>query len=164
MPCSIERTPFRTATLMPSAACACAITVMPAAAASATIMATSSSRKCPCRGSSRADSTPPLVATLITSAPARISSRTTRRTSSGPSTTVSGRPGWGWTSGTEQPDGNQPSPCPPVWLSMLTAICTRGPGTSPSATACFTPRSAPPASRTVVIPLSRVSRMLRTAS
>src|SRR5215204_6137776 len=121
MPCSMDRTPLRTATLIPSVACACAITLIPAAVASATIVATSSSRKWPCRGSSRADSTPPLVAALITSAPARTSSRTTRRTCSGPSTTVSGRPGCGCTSGTEQPEGYQPSPCPPSWTTTSAA-------------------------------------------
>ena len=140
------------------------MTEIPAASASCTIIATSSSRKWPCRGSSRADSTPPLVATLITSAPARTNARTVFRISSGPSTIVFGRPGCGCSSCTVQPDGYQPSPWPPVWLSMLTAMSTRGPGISPVATASLTPRSDPPASRTVVMPRSSVVRRFRTAS
>ena len=69
---------------------------MPAAVASSVITAISASRKLAVvRVVARRDSTPPLVATLITSAPARTSSRTRLRTSSGPSTTPLGRPGCG---------------------------------------------------------------------
>ena len=50
------------------------------------------------------------------------------------------------------PLGSHGSLCPPVWLSIVTAICIRGPGISPSSTARLRPASAPPASRTVVIP------------
>ena len=45
-------------------------------------------------GFERGDRTPPLAATLITSAPARMSSRTFLRIAIGPSTRESGRPGW----------------------------------------------------------------------
>src|SRR5215211_4347650 len=69
MPCSIDRTPARRAALMPSAAWAWAITQRPAAAASVTRAVSSSSRKWAWRGSSVGDRTPPLVATLMTSAP-----------------------------------------------------------------------------------------------
>src|SRR4029450_12449649 len=90
MPCSMERTPARTAALMPSLPWAWAITQRPAAAASVTGADRSSSRKWAWRGSSVGDRTPPLVATLMTSAPARTSSRTLRRMASGPSTRPSG--------------------------------------------------------------------------
>ena len=79
--------------LIPSAPWAWAMTHLPAALASITSASSSSSRKWAWRGSSRGDSTPPLVATLITSAPSRINSRTFRRMASGPSTIVSGEPG-----------------------------------------------------------------------
>ena len=42
-------------------------------------------------------------------------------------------------------------PWPPVWLIIARLICIRGPSISPSASACWMPRSAPPASRTEVI-------------
>jgi hypothetical protein len=160
----MERMPARTAALMPSVACACAITKTPAAVASSTSTASSSSRKWPCRGSSRGDSTPPEVATLITSAPARISSRTLRRISAGPSTIPDGRPGCAMKIGSEHPDGCQESPCPPVWLSIEMAICMRGPRISPFAWADWMPRSAPEASRTVVMPVASVFSRLRAAS
>jgi len=83
---------------------------------------------------------------------------------SGPSTSPSGMPGYGGQNSTTCPDGNQPSPCPPVWLSRVTEICSRGPGTSPSATAFFTPASAPAASRTMVIPAARVAARFLTVS
>jgi hypothetical protein len=73
--------------LIPSGSQACAITEIPAASASSTMTATFSGRKLDRRGSSHGETTPPLAATLITFAPARISSRTFRRTSSRPSTT-----------------------------------------------------------------------------
>ncbi len=94
MPCSIERTPARTAFLIPSVDWACDITQSPAARASATIASISSTSKPGCRGLSVGESTPPEVAILITSAPARTSSRTFRRISSGPSTIPLGKPGY----------------------------------------------------------------------
>ncbi len=164
MPCSIERMPLRIAALIPSVAWAWAITNLPAAVASSTSTASSASRRWPWRGSSRGDSTPPLVATLITSAPARTSSRTLRRISSGPSTIVSGRPGWGTRNGTCAPQTSQVSPWPPVWLSMAIEICMRGPAIIPRCWAVLMPRSEPPASRTVVMPTSSVARMFSAAS
>ncbi len=160
----MDRMPARTAFLIPSAPCACAITASPAASASSTSTASSAGRKCGCRGSSRGDSTPPLVATLSTSAPARTSVRTTRRTSSGPSQMPLGRPGVGGSSGVSAPHTCQSSACPPVWLIIASEICMRGPRTSPDRTASATPRSAPAASRTEVMPRARVRRRLRTAS
>src|SRR4029450_12634348 len=52
MPCSMDRTPARTAALIPSLPWAWAITQRPAAAASVTRTASSSSRKWAWRGSS----------------------------------------------------------------------------------------------------------------
>ena len=93
MPCSMERMPARTAALMPGAPWAWAMTKMPAASASSTRIDSSASRKWPWRGSSRGDSTPPDVQTLMWSAPARTISRTRWRISSGPSTMPDGMPG-----------------------------------------------------------------------
>jgi hypothetical protein len=42
------------------------------------------------------------------------------------------------------PNGIQSSPCPPVWVSFTSEICILGTGISPSLTARFMPRSAPP--------------------
>ena len=50
----------------------------------------------------------------------------------------------------------QSSPWPPVWLSMMIEICIRGPGIIPRSTASLMPRSAPPASRTLVMPVASV--------
>lgn len=54
------------------------------------------------------------------------------------------------------PEGSRGSPCPPVWLMIVTAIRSRGPGMTPDSTATLAPRSVPPASRTVVTPASSV--------
>ena len=61
------------------------------------------------------------------------------------------------------PEGSQPSPWPPVWLSALIEICIRGPSRRPSSTARCTPRSAPAASRTVVMPQSSVAARFSAA-
>ena len=100
----------------------------------------------------------------MTSAPLRISSRTLRRISSGLSTMLSGRPGCGMKRCVRFPDASQPSPWPPVWLSIVSEICIRGPGIIPCSTAVFTPRSAPPASRMPVIPASSVAFRFLAAS
>src|ERR1051326_2085788 len=112
MPCSIEWMPPRTAFLMPCVACACAMTVLPAARASYTIAAISSGAKPVAPGSSLGDITPPLVWTLIWSAPARRTSRAARRTPSTPSTTVCGISEL--VGRTFTPPGMVESPCPPV--------------------------------------------------
>ncbi len=81
---------------MPSVAWACAITGIPAAVASAIergeLVVAEVARAAGCRAATarRRD-----VRTLITSAPARMISRTRLRISSGPSTMPGGRPGCG---------------------------------------------------------------------
>jgi len=95
---------------------------------------------------------------LITSAPARITSRTLRLTPSTPSHTPSGIPGYSIPHGAIAPLGSQASLCPPVIESMVTLICMRGPTRMPSSTAIRSPASAPEASRTVVMPSARVVR------
>ena len=57
----------------------------------------------------------------------------------------------------------QRSACPPVWLRIVIEISIRGPATSPFACASLTPRSEPPASRTVVTPAANV-RAIRSAA
>ena len=49
-------------------------------------------------------------------------------------------------------------------LSAVTEICIRGPSTRPSSMARWMPRSAPPASRTVVMPQSSVAARFAAAS
>ena len=56
------------------------------------------------------------------------------------------------------PLGSHMSEWPPVMLTMFTEMCIRGPTSSPSSTARLIPASAPAASRTVVIPSSRIHR------
>ena len=106
----MDLTPARRAFLMPSVACACAITGRPAALASAISASSSSGRNWACFGLSRGDSTPPEVCTLMTFAPARMISRTRLRISSGPSTRPGGRPACGDMRNVVIPDGSQPSP------------------------------------------------------
>ena len=67
-------------------------------------------------------------------------------------------PGYGNAYGAMPPHGRWLSPCPPVIDSIVTEICMRGPGSTPSSTARFMPQSAPPASRTVVMPIARYQR------
>jgi len=95
---------------------------------------------------------------LITSAPARITSRTLRVTPSTPSHTPLGIPGYSTPHGASAPLGNHESLWPPVIDSMVTLICIRGPTSEPSSTASRRPASAPIASRTVVIPSEIVRR------
>ena len=150
--------------MIPSRACAWAITKMPAAVASSTSTSSSAGRKWAWRGSSRGERTPPLVATLITSAPIRCSSRTLRRISSGPSTMPDGMPGVTGVRGAWTPDTSQSSLWPPVWLTIVRLSWIREPGKSPSSRACLTPRSAPAASRTNVTPPRSVRPRFRAAS
>ncbi len=102
---------------------------------------------------------PPLAITFTKSAPARSSSRAARRTASTPSHRRPMAPTRCW---------NQPrssarwrlSQCPPVWLSALPEITSRGPATTPAACASTRPRSAPPTSRTVVKPRISIAPMI----
>ena len=93
VPCSMDRTPARTARLTPSAPWACDITGRPRSAAVRTMVSTSAWEKCGSLGSSNGERNPPLDAILMTSAPARIISRTFSRTPSRPLQTPSGMPG-----------------------------------------------------------------------
>src|SRR5699024_8300119 len=80
---SIERTPARTAFLIPGAPCAWDITCAPWAAASATMTPISASVNWEWRGSSRGEGTPPVAQILVWSAPGRRSSRGFRWAPSG---------------------------------------------------------------------------------
>ena len=68
-PCSIERTPARTARLMPSAPCAWAATCVPAPSASSTAARSSSSVNSGMPGFVPLVSTAPVASTLMKSAP-----------------------------------------------------------------------------------------------
>ena len=68
-------------------------------------MSSSSWAKCGCFGSSAGEKNPPEEAILITSAPARITSRTFARTPSTPSQTPSGNPGYGMPAGADAAAG-----------------------------------------------------------
>ena len=149
--------------MMPSGPCACDITQRPRSAAVDTIAPSSSCAKCGCIGSSVGEKKPPDDAILITSAPARITSRTFSRSASTPSAFPAGKPGYGAQSAESAPLGSHGSLWPPVWLSIVTEICIRGPGINPSSTAFLTPASVPPASRTVVIPRRSVVSMFAGA-
>src|SRR5581483_9346121 len=130
----------------------------PRSAAARTIAATSSSEKFGCRGSSSGERNPPEEAILITSAPARTTSRTFAVTPSIPSHRPSGMPGYATPQPGVPPLGSHGSLCPPVMPSMVTEICILGPTSTPSWIARLSPRSAPEASRTVVIPSASVRR------
>lgn len=121
--------PASTELRMPCSACEWVMTVFPAACASYTIAAISSGENPVAVGSSFGDMTPPDVCTLMTSAPARRSSRVARRTFSTPSTTVRGCSGS--SARTSTPIGMRESPCPPVCESAPTEMRMRGPGTIP---------------------------------
>ena len=97
---------------------------------------------------------------LIWSAPWRISSRTARRTSSGPSASDSVK-----AMALQQRHGGAPSVrrrgslWPPVGPMARPEMNRRGPGRSPPSTAALMPQSAPPVSRTVVKPRSIMPRI-----
>ena len=103
---------------------------------------------------------------LIWVAPLRSSSRAARRHSDTPSA-MRARPAppsqqAQATTDTERVRGRK-SPCPPVWLNARPDGKIRGPRTSPSSTACASPASAPPASRTVVNPRANIPSSTRAA-
>ena len=164
IPCSIERIPARTAFLIPSAPWAWAMTNIPAAVASATRTSSSSGEKWAWAGLSRAESTPPDVATLITSAPVPVQLADLAAHLVGSVDDARGQPGI--RRGERHVDaGREPVvPWPPVWLSIAMLICMRGPTMRPSSNACCIPRSAPLASRTEVIPARRVRPRFFSAS
>ena len=147
---------------MPSGPCACDITNVPRSAAARTIASTSSWEKFGSIGSSAGERNPPLDAILITSAPARIISRTFLVTPSTPSQTPEGMPGYSTPKTPSVPLGSHGSLCPPVIESIDTETCMRGPTSVPSSTAIRRPASAPDASRTVVMPSPIVVRRFCT--
>ncbi len=103
--------------------------------------------------------------TLIWFAPSRISSRTACCTAGTPSATRPMPP-----VKIAQPQGSpvsirsRKSPCPPVWLIARPEMNRRGPTNRSCSTASRRPRSAPPASRTVVKPRSSMPRMILDAA
>jgi hypothetical protein len=92
---------------------------------------------------------PPVVAHLITSAPARTIVRTVVRTASPPSATLGGRLG-SLSAGALWPDGLTRSPRPPVGEMIASDSTSRGPEINPSWMATRKPASSPPASRIAV--------------
>ncbi len=100
---------------MPSAPCAWAATRRPARVASSTPARSSSGVSCVAPGEVPGVSTPPVAINLMTSAPARICSRTACTTSAGPS---AWRP------------MNQA--CPPGMQIARPALSVRGPGMIPA--------------------------------
>ncbi len=143
---------------MPSGPCACDITQVPRSAAVRTIASTSSWEKFGSIGSSVGERNPPEEAILITSAPARTTSRTLRVTPSTPSHTPLGMPGYSTAQTPRAPLGSHASLWPPVIDSIDIDSCMRGPMSVPSSTATRRPASAPVASRTVVMPRASVRR------
>ena len=137
--------------MMPCEPIACAATPRPHLCASSTAASSSSGVKAVNVASIPGVRTPPVAMTLITRAPALISSRTARRTSSGESTSRA---------------SPMLCPCPPVIVSARPAAITRGPGVRPSSIArptSQTTASIPPRSRTVVTPACRCRSALRAA-
>src|SRR5258707_920521 len=121
-PCSIEATPARTASLIPSVPCACAATFLSSLFASSTSAFNSSKLYCVAPTASPSDSTPPVAQVLITSAPYLICSRTAWRICSGPSATPSMGPSC-------KTPGRKPfsSQCPPVMPIAWPAVSMPGP-------------------------------------
>src|SRR4029453_9662549 len=96
-------------------------------------------------GSSVGDNTPPLAWNLIKSAPARRRRRTALRTSSGPSTRVSGHSAPApLVDRRRTPDGIVSSPCPPGWGGGPTEIFMPRAGVDPLVDARLHPRGRPP--------------------
>jgi hypothetical protein len=96
---------------------------------------------------------PPVVAHLMTSAPARTMRRTTGRTSASELATLfgtSGSPGMQQQSSSGRPDGLTASPIPPIGETIDNDRTSRGPSISPSSIARLNPTSSPAASRIIV--------------
>ena len=139
-PCSIESTPARIARTIPSGPIACAPTTRLHECASSTAASSSSCVNAVKSWVIPGVSTPPVATSLIAVAPARISSRTARRSPSGPSTSRA-NPIW--------------CPCPPVIVSARPAARILGPASRPRSTpraTWITESPRPPRSRTVVTP------------
>ena len=102
---------------------------------------------------------PPLAMTFTKWAPARSSSRAANRTASTPSHSRPMAP-TRCCNGARSSERIRLSQWPPVWLSALPEITSRGPCTAPIACASTRPRSAPPTSRTVVKPRASIAPMI----
>ena len=159
----MERTPPRTARLMPSAPCAWAATSAPESEASSTAARICSSVSSGAPGTPPGAMTAPVAISFTKSAPPCSTRRTARRTSSTESATPT-RNSCGTTASTS---GARPvmSPPPPEQVTYAPATRMRGPATQPSSMASRNATSTKarnvPTSRTVVKPASRVSRALR---
>ncbi len=142
-PCSIESTPARTARMMPSGPIACAPTTRPHECASSTAASSSSCVNAVKSWVIPGVSTPPVATSLIAVAPARISSRTARRSASGPSTSRA-----------------NPTLCPwpPVIVSAWPAARILGPAMRPSLDAERPPGSPSRRARPGPAPSSRRDR------
>ncbi len=137
--------------MMPSGPIACAPTTRPHECASSTAASSSSCVNAVKSWVIPGVSTPPVATSLIAVAPARISSRTARRSASGPSTSRANPTLWPW---------------PPVIVSARPAARILGPAMRPRSTPSatwITESPRPPRSRTVVTPCSSVRAALRTA-
>src|SRR5262249_4865749 len=142
-PCSIESTPASVATRNPGPPSAWHMTRRPSECASSTSAFISSSEYSESLGPWPArELAPPVVAHLITSAPARTMVRTVVRTASTPSATLDGKHG-SLSAGARWPDGLTRSPSPPVGEMIARDSTRRGPGISPSWMATRKPRAAP---------------------
>ena len=111
--------PAASALRMPSSPSACTATRLRLAAASATAVRSSSAANCGSSQLSVNDVMPPVVHTLMKSAPAISSVRTSLRISSGPSHTPLGSQARFCS---RTPAGTQESPCPPVCEIMTIEI------------------------------------------
>ena len=163
-PCSIDRTPARTARLIPSAPCACAATYVPDSAVSSTAARSSSSVNSGAPGFVPLVSTAPVAMILMKSAPYRRMFRTFERIWSTPEVTPN-RSSRGITESTSTASPVR-SPPPPGHVTYAPAQRIRGPSTSPASIASRNATSTNarnvPMSRTVVKPAMIVLRALRT--
>jgi len=108
------------------------------------------------------EETPPPAVSLIWLAPRISCSRTRTRSSSGVSAmALSPITSWrdpGWPTVRGRSDASRKSPWPLVTVIIAPDGQMRGPSACPASMAAFSPHTAPPTSRTVVNPRSRVLR------